>query len=93
VPICPKCDVAYLDGETHICPPSRTARERGLLAAYVAGGVILGTVVATTLLVAWINDRPGGHFVLGLGPFFGAPLGGWAGWFVGARRYPKAPHD
>ena len=93
MPLCPKCDIAYLDGETHTCPPRRTGRARVLLAAYVVGGAILGTLVVWILIAALIYDKPEAVLVLALAPYLGVPLGGWVGWSLGARRFPKTHRD
>jgi len=66
-----------------------------LLAAYIVGGAILGTLVVAILNAAAalaLNPR-GIEYSLLLGLYVGAPSGGWIGWIVGARRFPKTFRD
>ena len=89
MPICPKCGIAYLDSEKHTCPPRRTARERGVLAAYVVGGASLGTLAVTILIAAVAVDPHVMEYSMSLGSFFGAAPGGWAGYVIGARTLSR----
>jgi len=77
VPTCPRCKVAFLDGETHVC--QRKSR-RGLVvcsgvavayavAAYKAGTLFQPAVIATYLFVVLFVAA--GHLIANLFHLFG----------------------
>ena len=84
LPICPDCDVAYLDGESHRCgdrtgaPPSANWITMG----GALSGAIAGIVLVTTLSIM-ANNEP---YPIILGVVFGGPFGAVIGALVAARR-------
>lgn len=80
MPVCPSCDMAYLDGERHSCTP-RTRPLRLILA--IGGGAIAGAVCGWFSFIAVAcNAYPDAQCGL-IGPFVGAPVGAIVGGAIG----------
>jgi hypothetical protein len=65
MPVCPRCDVVYLDGESHACVP----KQSNWLAVVMVGGVLLwiasGTPLLRTIIVIFMEMIGVGKMILG----------------------------
>ena len=84
MPICPNCDLAYLDGESHHCGDRTDQRPS---ANWVTlGGAVSGAIAGIVLVTVVSIMADGGPYPILLGLVFGAPFGALIGALVGARR-------
>ena len=83
MPICPNCDVAYLDGESHNCG-DRTG-ERPSVNWSTLGGAVSGGIVGIVLVAALFAGLGEPWFII-KAVFLGAPFGAALGAVIGARR-------
>ena len=85
MPICPRCEVAYLDGETHVCERRRRTLWTPLV---VIGAPVIGGVAAVLVVVVGLCPR--GESLCGLfGPFIAFPAGALGGGVVSYFVYKR----
>jgi hypothetical protein len=82
MPVCPRCDVAYLDSETHKCEPtaSQWAVGAGVVAGVVTGGAFGFVVCLFGFALASGGDAQSGLGALFIGTPVGAIIGAIIGW-------------
>jgi hypothetical protein len=86
MPICPRCNVAYLDSETHVC----SGRHRTIWTTIVViAAPVVGSVVATIAVIFGVC--PKGESLCGLfGPFIAFPVGAISGGVVSYIVYRRS---
>ena len=85
MPICPECDVAYLDGESHTC-----GGKTGTLASVVwrtLGGAACGAVAGFLLMTILCDVIEGARNIWCVlaGAVIGVPIGAAVGSVIGDR--------
>jgi hypothetical protein len=77
MPVCPECGIAYLDGESHVCPPLKHSRGFDVVVGAI-GGACLGFMFwwATAIM---LNNPIG---------FVGVPLGAAVGVVLALMKKP-----
>ena len=86
VPVCPHCDVAYLDGESHRCG-GKTRRPRSVVWVTLRGaafGAVGGLLVMT--IFCDVVDGARNIWCVLFGAVIGVPLGAAVGALVGGRE-------
>ena len=78
MPICPKCRVAFLDGEVHQCS-RRTFRPLRTLTGVVVGGIVGYVVVLIAFSIPAASSMAGFAFVVGV------PIGAATGALIAGR--------
>jgi hypothetical protein len=85
MPLCPRCNVAYIASETHVCSGRRRTLWTGIV---VIGAPVVGGIVVTIAVVFGICPR--GESFCGLfGPFIAFPLGAIGGGIVSYVVYRR----
>jgi hypothetical protein len=82
MPICPKCNTAYLAGEAHVCVPKS---KPWAVAVGAVLGAMAGAVGGYLVLAAIFCVGFGGNQCGLVAVFCGLPAGGVAGAIVGVR--------
>lgn len=83
MPVCPRCRVAYIEGESHACEPTASA---STVAIGTLAGLVTGAICGALGLTVLFGIVSGSNLSGLVGILFGAPLGGIAGAIIGARK-------
>jgi hypothetical protein len=78
MPVCPRCGTAYLDGESHVCPPLKHSRGFDVVVGAI-GGACLGFGFGWVIGIMTRN-------ALG---YVGVPLGAAVGVVLGLMKKPE----
>lgn len=83
MPVCDRCRIAYMDGESHRCEKPTNA---GLVALMAVCGFIVGAIAGFFVLTVAIGVLTQSNLSGVAGIFVGAPIGGLLGARAGVRN-------